>query len=162
MTLPEEMPAGDARHPDHEQWLTELGRFTLTAARLAFGCCDILRVLATPPMTSEQVEALFQKDTLGALCRKLDEYADTMPGNFAEFREVLDGARETRNDVMHATTIAWGLHRNRPDQDRHFTTIEDLADARSELEEAIRLADAVMAADGGAAIQAWLAGEPRT
>jgi hypothetical protein len=153
MTTAAEHP-GDPNHPDHEQWLLELGRANYAAARLGGVVFDILRV------HGGHASADLYKDTLGQLAKKLTSITDAAVSGIAAFRTDLEAARDTRNDLAHALPVLYGLHRRRADDldfVRNFFSVEAISDVTAELDRCHQKGSAVLHGDGGAALQAWYA-----
>jgi hypothetical protein len=146
--------AGDPRHPDHGAFLSELGRTTYMAARVAGISFDILRVFDRVP------SADMYEDALGRLCRRVEDLSERRPElpGLAEFIVSLGIARVTRNDLLHALPVKDGLHRRISGANayiRTFYTVEDLRNATRELENAWRLGSQLLYHDDGAAVRAW-------
>lgn len=143
--------AGDVHHPEHGEYLLELGRVTYAAARLSGIAFDVLRVHAG----HDSVD--MYNDPLGKLQKKLTEASPEIDGH-AEFLNLLEAARQVRNDLIHALPVKHGLHR-RDSRDPYrvvdFYSVSSLREARSTLERAWRLGSAVLYADGGVAVQRW-------
>jgi hypothetical protein len=151
MTTDAEHP-GDPNHPDHEQWLLELGRANYAAARLAGVTFDILRV------HGGYASADLYRDELGKLQGKLANITEADVPGITAFRSELGSARETRNDLAHALPVLYGLHRRRRGDlafVRNFFTIDDIRAVTDELDRCHKAGSAVLHCDGGAAATAW-------
>lgn len=145
--------AGDPRHPEHEEWLLELGRATYAASRVAGICFDLARVFGSVD------SAAMYSDPLGVLINRLKPLGNkgSVPG-LAPFIGQLEAAREDRNDLLHALPVAHGLHRRKskePHYVRNFFDIEDLKRVTQSLSEAARRGNTLLYHDGGVAVQAW-------
>ena len=145
------LEAGDPAHPDHEAWLSELGRVTRGAAQLATICFDLARIIGGV------TEELMYDDPLGALQRRIGAIGLGEPSETGDFMAVLDSARRARNDVMHAFLVRDGLFRRTAagGYETEFYTVGSLVETRRRLEEASRLGIELLHANGGAAIAAW-------
>ena len=145
---------GDTRHPEHEEYLRELGRATYWAALLAGVAFDLLRVFGRVR------SAAMYDDPLGALEKKLQSLSVSrkdLPG-LDEFLNELKLARGARNDLIHALPVQHGLHRRRAKDlhyVRNFFTIEDLASVAKEFSDVTRRGNRLLYHDGGAAIRSW-------
>lgn len=145
---------GDARHPEHDAFLLELGRSTYQLARVAGACFDILRVLG-----DHEADELYG-DTLGRTVRRLRELADKRPEltDLRALQESLANCLETRNDLQHALPVAGGLQRRRP-TDPHFVkdyfTVEALAATTAAFRDVHVALTNVLYRDDGAAVKAW-------
>jgi hypothetical protein len=145
---------GDTRHPEHEEYLRELGRATYWASRLAGISFDILRVFGGDKSAS------MYDDPLGKLENKLvtlSSRRNDLPG-IVEFLRDLKTARNTRNDLIHALPVQHGLHRRRTNNlhyVRNFFTIQDLQATTDEFRSLVDKGSALLYHDGGAAIRAW-------
>ncbi len=150
--------AGDARHPDHERWLQELGRTTHAAARVAGVSFDVLRVFHGVPGED------MYSNPMGKLLSRLQVLLIKQPllPGLRDFVEKLEVAKLTRNDLLHALPVLHGLHR-RETKDlfrvRNFFDVDDLRTAEAQLDEAARLGNHVLYHDGGTAIEAWYAAQ---
>jgi hypothetical protein len=129
---------------------------TYAAARVVGIAFDILRVL------DGVSSAEMYSDVLGRLInrlRGLQARRPMLPG-LASFIGQLEGARDTRNDVLHALPVKDGLHR-RTSHDlgrvRNFFTVDDLRAAADQLEAAHVAGSRILYHDGGAAVHAWCA-----
>lgn len=143
--------AGDPGHPDHEEYLLELGRATYAAAGLAGIAFDVLRI------HGQFESAALYNDPLGTLENRLKGIRPPLDG-IDEFLSLLAEARVVRNDLIHALPVKHGLHR-RTSKDlsyvRNFYTVESLREARVLFEQALRNGNKVLYSDGGAAIKRW-------
>lgn len=143
--------AGDPSHPDHDVYLLELGRATYAAAGLAGIAFDVLRIhggLASNDLYD---------DALGRLERRLKESPPPVD-ELDEFLSLLEAARLTRNDLIHALPVQHGLYRRTTKNLRYvrkFYTIESLREARTLMERARSKGNKVLYSDGGAAIKLW-------
>jgi len=146
--------AGNPHHPDHGEFLRELGRATFAAAHLAGICFNVIRVLDRVPSDEMYSDAL---GDLEVRLRALQKRQPDLPG-LAELLTVLPSARQTRNDLLHALPVRDGLHR-RKTQDLHFVrnfySVADLENAANEIEAARKVGNRVLHGDGGAAVRAW-------
>lgn len=155
MTLLPAQHAGDQNHPEHVAWITELGRATFEAARVAGTCFDLARVLGGVDSTE------MYSDPLGRLISRLGplQTRATLPGMSAYLNQ-LEGARKDRNDLLHALPVADGLHRRKSDDPyyvRNFFDVEDLAVVTHSLAAAAAEGNRLLYLDGGQAIQDWYA-----
>ena len=143
--------AGDPSHPDHDTWILELGRATRAAAQLATICFDLARIVGGVN------ENKMYDDPLGGLQQRLGGLDPASSPILPEFLVVLDSARHTRNDIMHAFLVRDGLLRrsSKRGYDRDFYTISSLINARDQLEAASRLGNQILYANGGEAVEAW-------
>lgn len=143
--------AGDPEHPDHEDYLLELGRATYAAAGLAGIAFDVLRI------HSGFDSAALYSDPLGVLEDRLKNNRPPLDG-LDEFLSLLADARKVRNDLIHALPVKHGLHR-RTSKDlsyvRNFFTVEAVCEARELFEQARRKGSEVLYSDDGAAIRRW-------
>ena len=146
---------GDPRHPEHREYLYELGAAVYAARRLDLAAFDLLRV-------HEGVRsAELYDDTLGRLLNRLrDAQAQgaALP-DLDVFLGELDRAREARNDLMHALPVQNGLYRRRrndPGCIVEFFTLESLRDVRSLFDAVARKGNGLLYFDGGRAVKAWL------
>ncbi len=151
MTSPHAEYPGDPEHPDHTNYLQELGQATYAAAELARIAFDMLRVHRGID------SSLLYNDPLGALENRLKRSHLSLDG-IDEFITLLDEARETRNNLIHALPITRGLQR-RTNRDlsivRNFYTTESLREAREMFDKAMRKGNEVLYSDGGAALKKW-------
>lgn len=147
--------AGDSRHPDHDQWLLDLGRATYAAAGVAGICFDLARVIG-----GVDSEAMYN-DPLGALARRLRPLATKVsPPGMAGFAAQLDAARVARNDLLHALPVLRGLHRRRTDDPsyvRDFFDVADLAAVTTILSAARAEGNRLLYHDGGQSVRDWFA-----
>lgn len=145
--------AGDPGHPHHQEFILELGRATYAAAKVAGICFDLARVLGGV------ASADMYSDPLGALINRLRPLATSgVVDGLADFIGQLETARDSRNDLIHALPVRYGLHRRKtpdPSYVRNFFDIEDLAAVTTALESASRRGSELLYADGGAAVRAW-------
>jgi hypothetical protein len=145
--------SGDPQHPNHEEWLLELGRASYAAARVAGICFDLARVFGSVD------SADMYNDPLGTLINRLNplEKKGAVPG-LGAFIKQLDSARGDRNDLLHALPVAHGLHR-RSSKDsgyvRNFFDVGDLEPVTRSLSEAARRGNELLYQDGGAAVSSW-------
>lgn len=145
---------GDPHHPNHTEWLLELGRASYVATRVAGISFDILRVFG------EHISESLYEDPLGGLeakLRKLHKQESTLPG-MEEFLISLEKARITRNDLLHALPTKNGLLRrlkSDPTYLREFYDILDLVKAKNEMTEAWHIGSRLLYHDGGAAVASW-------
>lgn len=151
---------GDTRHPQHEEYLRELGRATYWAARLAGIAFDLLRVFGRVR------SAAMYDDPLGALEKKLQALRGQRKDllGLDEFLNELKLARGARNDLIHALPVQHGLHRRRAKDlhyVRNFFTIEDLASVAKEFRDVSLKGNNLLYHDGGAAIRSWYADEEK-
>ena len=142
--------AGDAAHPDHEQWLLALGRATYASQLLAGVALHVLRVHCAVDFWT------LVPETLGRLVNRLkqaDQRAQ-VPGLAAWLTE-LEQALIVRNDLMHALPVKHGLHR-RTAQDKgrivDFFDIEDLDEATATLLATHTSGSRILYHDGGTAV----------
>ncbi|MEW1990134.1 hypothetical protein AB0365_16965 [Brevibacterium casei] len=91
-------------HPDHEEYLLELGRATYAAAGLAGIAFDVLRI------HGRFESAALYNDPLGTLENRLKGIRPPLDG-IDEFLSLLAEARVVRNDLIHALPVKQGLHR---------------------------------------------------
>lgn len=143
--------AGAPRHPDHTEFLLELGRATYAASRLAGIADDVLRIHG-----GYATEDLYY-DALGALEKKLQVARPPLDG-IDEFLELLGPAREARNDLIHALPVANGLYRRTHGRIRELFTVESLREIRTTIETASRKGGRVLYADGGEGVRRWTEG----
>lgn len=148
--------AGDPGHPDHEDYLLELGRATYAATGLAGIAFDVLRI------HSGFDSAALYNDPLGTLENRLKTSRPPLDG-LDEFLLLLAKARVVRNDLIHALPVKHGLHR-RTSKDlsyvRNFYSVESLREARALFKQTRSKGNKVLYSDGGAAIRRWY-GEAR-
>lgn len=95
---------GDPGHPDHEEYLLELGRATYAAAGLSGIAFDVLRIHGGFD------SAALYSDPLGTLENRLHSSGPCLE-DINEFLSLLSRAREARNDLIHALPVKHGLHR---------------------------------------------------
>ncbi len=142
---------GDPNHPNHNDYLLELGRATYASAGLAGIAFDVLRI------HSGFDSAELYNDVLGALQGRLKNNPPPLDG-IDEFLILLDEARKMRNDLIHSLPVKHGLHR-RITEDlyyvRNFYTVESLREAHTLFEKALRKGNEVLYSDGGEAIKRW-------
>lgn len=153
MSTEPEFP-GDPRHPDHEEWLLELGRATYVAAGLSGIAFDILRVHA-----GKESKDLY-KDPLGRLLRLLRDNPPVLDG-MQDFMDLAEKALTTRNDLLHALPVLHGLHRRRSDDlsyVRNYFDLEALREATAIMTMARRKGNEVLYADGGEGVRRWTEG----
>lgn len=143
--------AGDPSHPDHDAWVLELGRATRVAAQLATICFDLARIVGGVD------ENQMYDDPLGGLQQRLRALDPESSPLLPEFLTVLDQARHTRNDIMHAFLVRDGLLRrsSKRGYDREFYSISSLVSAKDQLAAASSLGNQVLYANGGEAVEAW-------
>lgn len=146
--------AGDPRHPQHSEYLLELGRATFASIRLAGVCFDILRVLGDHP------EQSLYRDDLGRLERKLAPLRERWPEveSLPSFMAALGPARELRNDLIHALPVKDGLARRTdgsPKRHITFYSTSDLAAATARFTRTARLGSDVLYHDHGSFVRAW-------
>ena len=143
--------AGDPSHPDHDAWALELGRVTRAAAQLATICFDLARIVGGVD------ENKMYDDPLGGLQQRLGGIEPKSSPLLPEFLAVLDSARHTRNDIMHAFLLRDGLLRrsSKRGYDREFYSISTLINTKDQLEAASRLGNQILYANGGEAVEAW-------
>jgi hypothetical protein len=103
-----------------------------------------------------------ERDPLGMLEGRVRAVAKTMgapPPELTTFIAALPGARETRNDLLHASRVRDGLYRRvySPPRIREFFTVESLTTARAEMDEARRLGNRALYFDGGQSVRDWYA-----
>jgi hypothetical protein len=151
----DDLTLGNPQHPEHETWLVELGRATDAAALLATTVFDLLRIHGG-------IEASdMYRDHLGRLERRARAMVRVSPPptEMEAFLDLLPDARETRNDLLHATRVRDGLYRrvDDPYRIREFFSIESLQEARAEMTAASRQGNRALYVDGGAAVRAWYA-----
>lgn len=143
---------GDPRHPDHTDWLLELGRATYAAAGLSGIAFDLLRV-----HSGFESKDLY-KDPLGRLLEKLRTSPPSVEG-IEDFIVLSEEALVVRNDVLHALPVLHGLHRRRSDDlgyVRNYYALDSLREATQVMENAIRKGSEVLYADGGEAVRRWV------
>lgn len=143
---------GDPRHPEHTDWLLELGRATYAAAGLSGIAFDLLRV-----HSGFESGALY-KDPLGRLLEKLRTSPPTVEG-IEDFIALAEEALVVRNDVLHALPVLHGLHRRRSDDlgyVRNYYDLNSLREATQVMENASRQGNEVLYADGGEAVRRWV------
>lgn len=143
---------GDPRHPDHTDWLLELGRATYAAAGLSGIAFDLLRV------HSGFESGDLYKDPLGRLLEKLRTSHPSVEG-IEDFIALAEEALVVRNDVLHALPVLHGLHRRRSDDlgyVRNYYDLDSLREATQVMENAIRKGSEVLYADGGEAVRRWV------
>ncbi|WP_134772186.1 hypothetical protein [Ornithinimicrobium flavum] len=148
---------GNSQHPEHEQWLLELGRATYAASRVAGICFDLARVFGNVD------SAAMYSDPLGALINRLQPLGKrgSVPG-LDPFIAQLESARDDRNDLLHALPVADGLHRRKskePYYVRNFFDVAELQQVTRSLSEAAHRGNELLYHDGGAAVQAWYQGQ---
>jgi hypothetical protein len=148
--------AGNSRHPQHAEYLLELGRATYASIRVAGICFDILRVLG------DHAESSLYRDDLGRLESKLAPLRDRWPevDMLPEFMTSLPPARALRNDLMHALPVRDGLLRRTSGPDGRsvtFYSVSDLAEATATFQRTHRLGSRVLYHDDGALVRAWYA-----
>lgn len=149
--------AGDPRHPDHDAYLTALGRAMFAAASVASAAFDLLRVLGD----SESSD--LYDDVLARLISKMRERLDATDPDIAAFVELLDSVRTDRNDLIHALPVLHGLYRRRRDDAHYVRTFYDVAelDAVTErLTSAAREGNRILYRNDGAAVKAWYGDRP--
>ena len=151
MTVDGSNTAGNPEHAEHVLWLTELGRVTRAAAQLATICFDLARIVGGVH------ESEIYDDPLGALEKRLRAIVLANLPEIDDFMALLDTARRTRNDVMHAFLVRDGLLRRtrKGGYDRDFYSVESLREARQHLEDASRIGANVLHANGGAVLESW-------
>ena len=143
---------GDPRHPDHTDWLLELGRATCAAAGLSGIAFDLLRV------HSGFESGDLYKDPLGRLLEKLRTSHPSVEG-IEDFIALAEEALVVRNDVLHALPVLHGLHRRRSDDlgyVRNYYDLDSLREATQVMENTIRKGSEVLYADGGEAVRRWV------
>lgn len=143
---------GDPRHPEHTDWLLELGRATYAAAGLSGIAFDLLRV------HSGFESGDLYKDPLGRLLEKLRTSPPTVEG-IEDFIALAEEALVVRNDVLHALPVLHGLHRRRSDDlgyVRNYYDLNSLREATQVMENASRQGNEVLYADGGEAVRRWV------
>ncbi|MBB1586751.1 MAG: hypothetical protein HG423_008165 [Propionibacterium sp.] len=143
---------GDPRHPDHPEWLLELGRATYAAAGLSGIAFDLLRV-----HSGLESKDLY-KDPLGGLLEKLRKSPPAVEG-IESFITQAEKALVVRNDVLHALPVLHGLHRRRsndPGYVRNYYDLASLREATQVMQNACRKGSEVLYADGGQAIRRWV------
>lgn len=143
---------GDPRHPEHTDWLLELGRATYAAAGLpaslsiSCGCTQV-----SSPGTCTR--------TLWAGCNeKLRTSPPTVEG-IEDFIALAEEALVVRNDVLHALPVLHGLHRRRSDDlgyVRNYYDLNSLRAATQVMENASLKGNEVLYADGGEAVRRWV------
>ncbi|AQP44970.1 hypothetical protein [Tessaracoccus flavus] len=151
MSIDAEYP-GDPRHPEHTDWLLELGRATYAAAGLSGIAVDLLRV-----HSGFESEDLY-KDPLGRLLDKLRRTPPAVDG-IEDFIALSEEALVVRNDVLHALPVMHGLHRRRSDDLGYVRNYYDLAslwEATQVIQNARRKGNEVLYADGGEAVRRWV------
>lgn len=143
---------GDPRHPDHREWLLELGKGTYAAAGLSGIAFDVLRV-----HSGFESKDLY-KDPLGRLLEKLCKSPPAVDG-IEDFIALAEEALVVRNDVLHALPVLHGLHRRRSDDlgyVRNYYDLDSLRKATQVMENARRKGNEVLYADGGEAVRRWV------
>lgn len=151
MSIDAEYP-GDPRHPEHTDWLLELGRATYAAAGLSGIAFDLLRV-----HSGFESEDLY-KDPLGRLLEKLRKSPPAVEG-IEDFIALAEEALVVRNDVLHALPVLHGLHRRRSDDlgyVRNYYDLASLQEATQVMEKARWKGNEVLYADGGEAVRRWV------
>lgn len=151
MSIDAEYP-GDSRHPQHTDWLLELGRATYAAAGLSGIAFDLLRV-----HSGFQAEDLY-KDPLGRLLGRLRKSPPAVEG-IDNFITLAEEALDVRNDVLHAFPVLHGLHRRRTDDlsyVRNYYNLDSLREATQVMQNARRKGNEVLYADGGEAVRRWI------
>lgn len=152
MSIDEEYP-GDPRHPEHTDWLLELGRATYAAAGLSGIAFDLLRV-----HSGFESEDLY-KHPLGRLLEELRRTPPAVDG-IEDYITLAEEALVVRNDVLHALPVLHGLHRRRSDDVgyvRNYYDLASLREATQVMENARRKGNEVLYADGGEAVRRWVA-----
>lgn len=142
---------GDPRHPEHTDWLLELGRATYAAAGLSGIAFDLLRV------HSGFESGDLYKDPLGRLLDKLRTSPPAVEG-IEDFITLAKEALMVRNDVLHALPVLHGLHRRRSDDHgyvRNYCDLDSLREATQVMGNASRKGNEVLYADGGEAVRRW-------
>ncbi len=147
--------AGDPRHPQHDQWLLELGRATYAASKVAGICFDLARVLGGVDSASMYC------DPMGKLVDRLRPLAKkgTVPG-LEKFVSLAESARDDRNDLVHALPVQSGLHRRKSGDlgyVRNFFEVDQLAAVTRSLTEVALAGNQLLYQDDGAAVAAWYA-----
>lgn len=143
---------GNPRHPEHTDWLLELGRATYAAAGLSGIAFDLLRV------HSGFESGELYKDPLGRLLEKMRTSPPTVEG-IEDFIALAEEALVVRNDVLHALPVLHGLHRRRSDDlgyVRNYYDLNSLREATQVMENASLKGNEVLYADGGEAVRRWV------
>ena len=151
MSIDVEYP-GNPRHPEHTDWLLELGRATYAAAGLSGIAFDLLRV------HSGFESGELYKDPLGRLLEKMRTSPPTVEG-IEDFIALAEEALVVRNDVLHALPVLHGLHRRRSDDlgyVRNYYDLNSLREATQVMENASLKGNEVLYADGGEAVRRWV------
>jgi len=136
--------------------LTALGRATYAAASLNGIAVDVLRTHCGLDYWT------LLPDTLGRLRTKLRESTAPIPG-LTGWVEDLAAALVVRNDLLHATPVAHGLHRRtHTDRSRvvNFFDVADLERATAQLTATARTGNALLYYDGGAGVERLTAPRP--
>lgn len=143
--------AGDSNHPDHEEFLLELGRATFAAIGMTGTAFDILRVHC-------RIEsAELYNDDLGNLQKRLEKLQPELTG-IEDFLNLLERSRNLRNDLFHSLPVKHGLHRRQRfdlHYIRNFYTVEELREATALFEETRAEGNRVLYADGGDGVARW-------
>ena len=152
MSIDAEYP-GDPRHPEHTEWLLELGRATYAAAgcpaspSISCACIPVSRLRTSTRTLS------------GRLLEKLRQSPPAVDG-IEDFIALAEEALVVRNDVLHALPVLHGLHRRRSDDlgyVRNYFDLTSLREATQVMENARRKGNEVLYADGGEAVRRWVA-----